>query len=87
MESEEKRFVFPSGESAASAVKAVFPELGKKFERRSKTAINSNKNVVSLKIVAEDKSALKSSLGSYSRLIGLCKSVSVLEEVQANDRP
>ncbi|MCR4369322.1 MAG: KEOPS complex subunit Pcc1 [archaeon] len=69
----EKRFEFPDEQSAIFARRAVLAETGKGFEKRSKTGITTNKNVVLLKITASDDSALKASLNSYSRLLGLCK--------------
>ena len=72
----EKQIVFPDDESADAAVKAVSVELTNKFEKRSKTTIKTNKNVVLLKIVAQDDSALRASLNTYERLLGLCKEIS-----------
>jgi len=72
----EKQIVFPNDESANAAVKAVSVELINKYEKRSKTTIKTNKNVVLLKIVAQDDSALRASLNTYERLLGLCKEIS-----------
>ena len=72
----EKQIIFPNDESAIAAVKAVSVELTNKYEKRSKTTIKTNKNVVLLKIVAQDDSALKASLNTYERLLGLCKEIS-----------
>ena len=72
----EKQIIFPNAESAIAAVKAVSVELINKYEKRSKTTIKTNKNVVLLKVVAQDDSALKASLNTYERLLGLCKEIS-----------
>ena len=72
----EEQIIFPDEHSAESVAKAVSVELNNLFEKRSKTTITTNKNVVLLKINAEDDSALKASLSSYSRLIELCKGIS-----------
>ena len=67
---------FPDAIKARAAAKAVSPELRNSYEKRSKTSINANKNVVSLKVIASDESALKASMSSYSRLLGLCLKLS-----------
>lgn len=72
----EREFEFSGEATAVAALRSLEPELGKAFEKRSKTSIKNNKNIVSLKITAEDEQALKASLYSYSRLIGLCQSLS-----------
>jgi len=79
MFSKEKPLEFPDENTAKKAVKAISVELDNEFEKRSKTAIKSNKNVVLLKIVAEDQSALKASLYSYERMIVLCKELAEIE--------
>ena len=76
----EKQFVFPSEETARMAVKAVFVELEGGFEKRSKTGIKSNKNVVFLKVNAEDETALKASVFTFTRLLELCKEVAEVEQ-------
>ena len=76
MSETEKQIVFSNDESAKAAVRAVSVELTNNYEKRSKTTITTNKNVVSLKIVAQDDSALKASLNTYERLLGLCKEIS-----------
>lgn len=69
----EKDFVFPSEKGAACAAKkAIWPELGKVFERHAQTSIHTNKNIVSLKIIAENEAGLKASARSFGRLLGLC---------------
>ena len=79
MLSKEKQIEFPNEKIAQAAVKAVSVELDNEFEKRSKTTITSNKNVILLKIVAEDESALKASLYSYERMIMLCKKLIEIE--------
>jgi len=82
----EEQIIFSDEKSAESAVKAVSVELNNLFEKRSKTTITTNKNVVSLKIDAEDDSSLKASLSSYSRLIELCKKISKINGGNKDDR-
>ena len=74
--------VFSDIKSAVCAEKALRPELGKAFEKRSKTSIQSNKNVVSLKIIASDASALNASKSSFERLLLLCKRISLMDRRQ-----
>ncbi|HLC92494.1 MAG TPA: KEOPS complex subunit Pcc1 [archaeon] len=78
MPSLEKEFIFTSPFFALAVQKAVSVELDNTFERRAKSSIHTNKNVVLLKVVAEDESALAASLGFYSRLFGLCSDICVL---------
>lgn len=73
MLSAEKRFKFQSEKTARAAAKAVSVELGNRFERRAKTTINTNKNLVLLRVVAEDRQALNASLNSFERLILMCR--------------
>ncbi|PIN85407.1 MAG: hypothetical protein COV47_02280 [Candidatus Diapherotrites archaeon CG11_big_fil_rev_8_21_14_0_20_37_9] len=73
MLSKEVQIVFPSELLAKIASKAVSPELSNTFEKRSKTAINTNKNVVSLKVIASDETALKASFNSYRKLLEFSK--------------
>ena len=67
---------FPDAVKAGLAARAVSPELENSYEKRSRTSINTNKNVVSLKVIASDESALKASMHSYMRLLGLCLKLS-----------
>ncbi len=60
---------FEGEDSAEIARKAVLPELGAKHEHRSNTQITSNKNVLQLKIRAEDRTALKASFNTYTKLV------------------
>ena len=69
----ENKFDFLSEKAAKAAAAAVSVELSNTFEKRSKAQIHTNKNVVLLKIVAQDESALNASKGFYSRLFVLCQ--------------
>ncbi len=79
MFSSEKRFEFKTEQDAAAACRAVSVELKNTFEKRSTSSIQTNKNVVLLKVLAEDELALGASVGFYSRLLMLCNEL-VLEE-------
>ena len=72
---EELSFGFESGEKARAAYEAVKPELNRPFERRSKTVMRSNKNVVSLKIIAEDQIAMMATRSSFERLFSALKKI------------
>lgn len=78
MLSAEKQFIFYSEKAALCAAKAVRMEFGRAHEKRAFPSIDTNKNVVLLRIVARDEAALKASLGSYSRLLGLCADFSLI---------
>ncbi|MCR4335426.1 MAG: KEOPS complex subunit Pcc1 [archaeon] len=78
----ETQFEFPDEGTANAVCRAVSVELNTEFQKRSKTTINTNKNVVLLKISAEDESALKASEFTFTRLLELCKEVS---EVKTNE--
>ncbi len=78
MPSLETFFQFQTEAEAQAAAKAVSPELTNTFEKRSRAGMHTNKNVVSLKIVAQDETALRASQGFYSRLFGLCREISLL---------
>lgn len=56
-------------------IQAISPELSSAHEKRSKTTMNINKNVLSLEINASDLTALKASFNSYMKLIILCNSL------------
>ncbi|HZX19913.1 MAG TPA: KEOPS complex subunit Pcc1 [archaeon] len=71
-----KEFVFPSEAKAIAVARAILPELNKSYQKRSKTLIKTNKNVVLLKIVAEDEHSLRASLTSFKGLLELGKNVS-----------
>lgn len=77
--SAEKEFDFPNSRFAKAALGALRPELGRDFEKRSKVSIETNKNIVLLKIVADDGWALNASLHSHTRLLELCNGISMLE--------
>ncbi len=78
MLSSEKSFTFNSENAALCAYNAVLPEINRLSGWRSKAQMHTNKNVVSLKVLSEDGPALKASVNSYSRLLGLCEKVSLL---------
>lgn len=69
------KLFFPGEKEARMLLSAVSPEIGNKFERRSRTKMNINKNVLSLKIDALDLTALRASANSYLRFIALCSSL------------
>ena len=75
MPSLETIFQFDSEKQAAAACAAVSVELSNTFEKRSRAQMHTNKNVVLLRIVAQDENALKASQGFYSRLLDLCNSI------------
>jgi len=64
---------FGDRNSAEIARNAILPELGAKHEHRSSTAITTNKNILRLKIRAEDRAALKASFNTYAKLIFLSR--------------
>jgi tRNA threonylcarbamoyladenosine modification (KEOPS) complex Pcc1 subunit len=65
-------FRFQNETCANFAVLALSPELNRRLGQRSSILIQSNKNIVKLKIFANDKHALKASEHSYKSLLGLC---------------
>ena len=69
--SAEIRIFFSSEEEAEIALKAVSLELGQEFERNSKSSAGVEGSSVLLKVVAENATALKASVNSYLKLIGL----------------
>ena len=73
----QKLFEFPSERGAKAAARAVSVELKNTYEKRSRTSIDTNKNVVLLKIVASDENGLNASLQAYSRALGLCMEISL----------
>ncbi len=73
----EEKLVFPSEGAALFAVKSVSPESGRAFEKRSKVRMHTNKNIVSLEVLSSDSHALKASVHSYLRLLGLCRAIAV----------
>ena len=66
---------FENEKKAKIALCAVQVELGQKHEKRSITFMNINKNIVLLKIMAQDSSALKASLNSYLKLLNLSENL------------
>ena len=71
-----EEIVFPNEAIASAVARAIIPELNKSYQKRSKTVIKTNKNVVLLKIVAEDEHSLRASLTSFRGLLELGKNVS-----------
>ncbi|MFH1255709.1 MAG: KEOPS complex subunit Pcc1 [Candidatus Diapherotrites archaeon] len=67
----EARFVFPSEKNAETALKAISIDKRDAVERRSKTSMQTNKNILTLKIKAGDPTALKASANSCIKLISL----------------
>ena len=61
----------PSPEAAETALKALKPEMGGVHEKRSKTDLRVNKNILLLSITAGDATALKASANSYLKSIEL----------------
>ena len=74
--SAQKQFEFPSEKAASLAVRALSPELENASGWRAKASINTNKNLVLLKVVAKDKQAMDASVDSFSRLLGMCREIS-----------
>ncbi len=77
MYSDEFKLEFPNEESAQASAKAISVELDNKFEKRAKTNIKTNKNIVLLKVNAKDETAMKASMSSYTRLLKLCLEISL----------
>lgn len=75
MEYIEEQFVFLSEKLAEIAQRAVLQELDNSYEKRSKAEITTNKNVVLLKITADDGHAKLASYHSYKRLLELSRSL------------
>ncbi len=65
----------PSPELAETALKALKPEMGASHEKRSKTYLRVNKNILSLTVKAEDATALKASANAYLKCIELVLTV------------
>jgi len=62
---------FSDNISAKIALNSLLPELRFWQRKRSQSEINVKKNVFSIKITAKDTTALKASLNSLIKLIGL----------------
>ena len=60
---------YPELHLAEIAATAIRPEMRKGFEKRSESLMNINKNILSLKVNAKDKTALKASFNAFMRLI------------------
>ena len=69
------KFFFESNEEALNAAKCIEPELNSQHNRRSETKIKVNKGVLSLNIKALDAVALRASVNSTLKLIGLIQKV------------
>ena len=63
------RLFFPTEKEAKIIFRSISPEFHGKHEKRARTAMDINKNVLSLQIDATDATALKASLNSYMKLI------------------
>ncbi len=60
---------YPSSQSAEITANAIRPEMRQGFEKRSESSMNINKNILSLKVNAKDKTALKASFNVFMRLV------------------
>jgi len=69
------KLFFGSEKEAGIVFGSISPELHGSHERRSVTSMDINKNVISLKIDANDSTALKASLNSYMKLIALSSNI------------
>lgn len=70
------RLFFQTPKAALCAFESVKVEVGEKFEKRSTTLVNINKNVVQLEISSLDKKPLQASANSYLKLFLLCEKIS-----------
>ncbi|HIH16085.1 MAG TPA: hypothetical protein HA252_01635 [Candidatus Diapherotrites archaeon] len=68
---------FPSRELAETAFKALKPEIGASHEKRSRTDVKVNKNILSLRVTAGDATALKASANSYLKSIELVSRIAL----------
>ena len=59
---------------------AIAPELNNVFERRGKTSIKANKNLLVMEIHAEDATALRASINAYLKLIWLAMKIQRLTQ-------
>lgn len=73
------KLFFEKPEKADIALKAVLPEIDSKHNLRSSTKIKVNKCVLSLNIKAMDATALRASLNSALKLIGLTQKIAEVE--------
>ena len=69
------RLFFASEEGAFTALNALLPELDSAHNRRSETKIKVNKSVLSMDVIALDAVALRASLNSCLKLIGLVQKI------------
>ncbi len=72
---EELSFVFSSEKQAVVCCRAVSPELGNSFGKNTKIVMQTNKNVVLLKIIADNEKSFNALKRSYKRLFELCRRV------------
>ncbi len=73
------RLFFEPAGRADIALKAIKPELDSNRHNRSETKIKINKGVLSLNIKALDAVALRASLNSSLKLIGLVEKIMEVE--------
>ena len=66
---------FPEQRTAKHIKDSLLAELGHAHERRSKTSVRVNNNILSLEIHSADKTAMKASINSYLKLIAMCNSL------------
>ncbi len=60
-----------SAELAETVLQALKPEEHAPHEKRSRTDLRVNKNLLLMKITAEDATALRASANSYLKLVAL----------------
>lgn len=71
--------VFENQKTAEVVFDAVFPEIGGRHEKRSKTLLSRHGKTLTLSVSALDKKALRASVNSYLKLFDL--SISALEVI------
>ncbi len=64
--------VFGASDLPLRIARIAEPEEKVSFTKRASASITSNKDVLTLKISANDRAALKASFNSYFKLISLC---------------
>ncbi|MBU0636230.1 CTAG/PCC1 family protein [Candidatus Micrarchaeota archaeon] len=73
-------FSFSSPITAQNAILALQPDLNQKHEKRSKTVLKANKNVVLANMSAMDEIALKASANS------MFKAMALIQKIQDNKK-
>ncbi len=73
------RLFFKGKDEALTALNSLLPDLNSSHNRRSETKIKVNKAVLSLNITALDAVALRASLNSCLKLIGLVQKIAEVE--------